>query len=66
MTTKDEEEKMLLEVKADSILREAGFDSRGEPLPGKVGEERRRAAAIRLGKHPEHFEDSPRTKSSSE
>lgn len=59
MTTKDEEDKARLELEADRILRESGFDSRGMPIPGPSGEERRRGAAIRLRKPPDYFEEKP-------
>jgi hypothetical protein len=58
MTTKKDEEAARLQSAADFLLRESGFDSSGAAIPGKLAKERRRGAAIRLGKHPEHFEKS--------
>lgn len=55
--------KRILESRADEILRENGFNTSGSPRFGKVCEERRRGAAIRLGHNPYYFEeytDSPR------
>jgi hypothetical protein len=57
MTTKKEEEQARLEREATQLLREAGFSSSGCSIGGAQAKQRRRDAAIRLGKSPYYFDD---------
>jgi len=52
----EEENRRRLEREADFLLRQSGFEKSGAKIPGAQAKQRRRDAAIRTGKTPNHFD----------